>query len=96
MAKKALLAWQELELGTAICNPGSAANLKTGDWRSMKPVLDEEKCIKCQMCMIYCPEFCISEDEEGFFRPDFNYCKGCGICANECPKQAITMVVEEK
>ena len=25
---------------------------------------------------------------------DWNYCKGCGICANECPKQALTMVPE--
>ncbi|MEM2541039.1 MAG: 4Fe-4S binding protein, partial [Candidatus Methanomethylicia archaeon] len=22
------------------------------------------------------------------------YCKGCGICANECPAKAIEMVLE--
>jgi pyruvate ferredoxin oxidoreductase delta subunit len=27
---------------------------------------------------------------------DFDFCKGCGICANECPKDAIEMVLEEK
>jgi Pyruvate/2-oxoacid:ferredoxin oxidoreductase delta subunit len=26
--------------------------------------------------------------------PDYEYCKGCGICANECPFAAIKMVRE--
>lgn len=96
MSKKSLCAWQELALGCAVINPGSAANLKTGDWRTLIPVLDVDKCIKCGQCEIYCPEFCITEQADEFFRPDFNYCKGCGICANVCPKDAITMIVEEK
>lgn len=96
MSKKALIAWQDLALGAAVCEPGSASKLKTGDWRSMAPELDEEKCIKCSLCMIVCPEFCIAEDSDEFFRPDFDYCKGCGLCANVCPKDAIIMVVEEK
>ncbi|MFW6113967.1 MAG: 4Fe-4S binding protein, partial [Actinomycetota bacterium] len=25
-----------------------------------------------------------------------DYCKGCGVCAEECPRKAITMVKEEK
>jgi Pyruvate/2-oxoacid:ferredoxin oxidoreductase delta subunit len=25
---------------------------------------------------------------------DYDYCKGCGVCANECPAKAITMVEE--
>jgi pyruvate ferredoxin oxidoreductase delta subunit len=48
------------------------------------------------MCQTLCPEGCVHEDEEGFFDPDFAYCKGCGICATECPKEAITMKQEEK
>jgi pyruvate ferredoxin oxidoreductase delta subunit len=95
MAKKSLCAWQELNLGTAITTPGNAAKLKTGDWRSMAPRLDEEACIKCGLCLMFCPEFCYSEDKDGFYRADMNYCKGCGICANECPKDAISMIVEE-
>ncbi|KXA91095.1 pyruvate synthase, partial [candidate division MSBL1 archaeon SCGC-AAA259A05] len=27
---------------------------------------------------------------------DLDYCKGCGICAKECPVDAIEMVKEEK
>ena len=26
---------------------------------------------------------------------DYNFCKGCGICANECPTKAITMKLPE-
>jgi len=34
--------------------------------------------------------------EEGYFDADLFYCKGCGICAHECPKGAIKMVEEIK
>ena len=34
--------------------------------------------------------------QKEFFDPDYTYCKGCGICAAECPKEAITMKQEEK
>jgi len=30
------------------------------------------------------------------FVPDLNYCKGCSVCAHECPHMAITMILEEK
>ena len=96
MADRAIVAWEELALGCAVVEPGSAAKLKTGDWKSLAPTVDEEKCIKCGLCMIYCPEFCISENTEGFFHADLNYCKGCGICAFECPKDAISMGKEGK
>jgi len=96
MAQKALKSWKDLELGTAITDPGCAQELKTGDWRSMRPVLDKEKCIKCGLCAVYCPEFCVHENEEGFFEAALYYCKGCGICSHECPKDAIEMVTEEK
>ncbi|NDY56735.1 pyruvate synthase subunit PorD [Desulfovibrio sulfodismutans] len=94
MSKQAIMAWEDLALGAAILKPGNAKELRTGDWRSMKPKLDEEKCIKCALCAMYCPEFCISVNAEGFYHPDFYFCKGCGVCANECPKEAITMVKE--
>jgi Pyruvate/2-oxoacid:ferredoxin oxidoreductase delta subunit len=34
--------------------------------------------------------------EEGYIEHDFYYCKGCGICAEECPTKAIAMVNEEE
>jgi pyruvate ferredoxin oxidoreductase delta subunit len=29
-------------------------------------------------------------------QPDFNYCKGCGLCAEICPVDAVQMVPEQQ
>jgi pyruvate ferredoxin oxidoreductase delta subunit len=44
------------------------------------------------LCWLYCPEMCVSPTEKP--RIDMKYCKGCGICAEECPVGAITMAPE--
>jgi len=97
MAKvKEEVAWEDLEIGAIIVEPGNAIEYKTGDWKSQSPVLDKDKCNKCGLCYIFCPEGCIKEEADGYFVADLSYCKGCGICAIECPKKAITMVEEEE
>jgi len=48
------------------------------------------------LCWAVCPEGCIKKDQANKFTADLDYCKGCGICANECPVKAISMVREEK
>lgn len=68
----------------------------TGAWRVVRPVVDEEACIKCGICDMYCPLQCISADDQGYFHANMDFCKGCGICAHECPKKAITMVRESE
>jgi pyruvate ferredoxin oxidoreductase delta subunit len=40
---------------------------------------------------MYCPDTAIDEE----LNIDLSFCKGCGICANECPKKAIMMQREE-
>lgn len=75
--------------------PGKARDNRTGSWRVFKPVFDHEKCSKCGMCMLLCPEGCIEENDD-LPVVDYTYCKGCGLCAKECPQDAIEMVQEEK
>lgn len=76
-------------------NPGSSMAYKTGSWRTLKPVVDIGKCIKCYLCYGYCPDSAISKTDSGPVI-NYDYCKGCGICANECPTNAIEMVAEVK
>jgi len=66
-----------------------------GDWRAERPVVDRENCVKCANCWMYCPVQCITE-HVGWFEADLKACKGCGICATECPHRAIAMVEEGK
>ena len=87
------LSWKEIPPGAVIEDAGNARSYRTGDWRTERPVWDKEKCNKCQLCYIFCPEGCVREDAEGFFQADYFYCKGCGICAHECPTGAISMEV---
>ncbi|MBD3351845.1 MAG: 4Fe-4S dicluster domain-containing protein [Candidatus Lokiarchaeota archaeon] len=85
--------WKELT-PIPISFPDNA--MQTGNWRSFRPVLDKEKCTKCGICWLYCPEGTIKQGEDGYYVIDLTYCKGCGICAHECPVGAMEMVTEEE
>jgi 2-oxoacid:acceptor oxidoreductase delta subunit (pyruvate/2-ketoisovalerate family) len=79
---------------TTISYPVDGAMGQTGVWRDFRPVLDSSKCVKCLKCWISCPDACIKRAEDDTISIDYVYCKGCGICANECPTKAITMTRE--
>jgi len=84
-------------------------SLPTSDWRTLRPELNASKCklgicVKCRLfelciklckgvCVKYCPEGCMHVTPEGL-AIDYDYCKGCGICANECPFGALRMTAE--
>jgi len=73
---------------------GSMRMNKTASWRSIRPVLIEEKCKRCMICWKFCPEPAIFPTDPPTI--DYDYCKGCGVCSQECAVKAIRMEREEK
>ena len=52
-------------------------------------------CFECDNCYGMCPDNAVIKLGPGKrFQFDYDYCKGCGICAAECPCGAIAMVPE--
>jgi pyruvate ferredoxin oxidoreductase gamma subunit len=93
--------WDELPTGVVLepehvdgvsIGPGSSIQNMTGTWRTSSPKYDREKCIRCLRCWFSCPDVCIKRLEDDHVRWDYRYCKGCGICAEVCPVDAIEMV----
>jgi NADPH-dependent glutamate synthase beta subunit-like oxidoreductase len=53
-------------------------------------------CFECDNCYGVCPDNAVIKLGPGKrFRFNLDYCKGCGLCAAECPCGAIRMVPEE-
>ncbi|MGB9668735.1 MAG: 4Fe-4S binding protein [Thermosulfidibacteraceae bacterium] len=84
--------WKELTLAGIITEAGNSVEYKTGNWRTLTPVVNYDECIKCGVCWSFCPEYAWEEGEDSFFKLNTDYCKGCGICAVECPRKCIKMV----
>jgi 2-oxoacid:acceptor oxidoreductase delta subunit (pyruvate/2-ketoisovalerate family) len=52
-------------------------------------------CFECDNCYGVCPDNAVIKLGPGNrFKFDYDFCKGCGVCAQECPCGAIMMVPE--
>lgn len=53
-------------------------------------------CNGCDNCWIVCPDTSIVRDERtnGHYSVNLNYCKGCGVCVQECPTGCLEFVPE--
>jgi len=88
-----------IETSNAEAGDGDAGN--TGSWRVERPVINMALCTPakrqkaaCHLCWLFCPDGVVTKDLEPEIR--LEYCKGCGICAEECPTNAIDMVAESE
>ena len=50
-------------------------------------------CNHCDNCIVFCPDVAVYKENNKYY-VDYDYCKGCGLCAFECPRYAIDMIKE--
>lgn len=94
----------EVTLG-GVVEGGTSIYRRIADWRTFRPIIDQDKCIRCYICWTYCPDSAIVIADEPYttktgrtysvtFKVDYEACKGCGLCVEECPVKAIDLVEE--
>ncbi|MDR2672834.1 MAG: 4Fe-4S binding protein [Coriobacteriales bacterium] len=87
---------EDFTLGGVVTDAGNSILYKTGGWRSLRPVWDEEKCTNCMLCWVHCPDSSILVADKTMIGIDYDHCKGCGICALECRFEALRMLSESE
>ncbi|MCX8103229.1 MAG: NAD(P)-binding protein [Candidatus Bipolaricaulota bacterium] len=51
-------------------------------------------CNNCDNCWVFCPDVAITR-MNGTYEVNYDFCKGCGVCVEECPRSVISLVEEE-
>ena len=93
--------WIELALETAdmsapvIYQPQTSVKIRTGLWRTQRPVINYERCNHCWwICSSSCPDSAINIEQNNIPVVDYEHCKGCMICVAQCPAHAIDSIAE--
>ena len=70
--------------------------VKTGLWRTQRPVIDYDHCKGCWwVCSSYCPDGAINV-VDAMPVIDYEHCKGCMVCVAQCPSHAIEAIPEKQ
>lgn len=75
----------------------TSVEVRTGLWRTLRPVIDHGRCNRCWwICSEFCPDSAIKVDAQGYPQIDYDHCKGCLVCVAQCPAHAISAVPEQE
>ena len=81
----------------AIHAAATSVQVKTGLWRTLRPVIDYARCNRCWwVCSTFCPDGAIDVDSDGQPHIDYDHCKGCMVCVAQCPPHAIEAISEQE
>ncbi len=73
----------------------TSEQVRTGLWRTVRPVIDEALCTRCSwICSTLCPDGAIDVGAEREPIIDYDHCKGCMVCVAVCPPHAIRLEPE--
>jgi pyruvate ferredoxin oxidoreductase gamma subunit len=78
----------------SVAAPANTRSRGTGSWRVFRPVIALDRCTRCWICFVWCPDGAIALEADDTPRVDHGVCKGCLVCADACPTGAITAVRE--
>ena len=88
----------KFELMPPSAPPAEAGTGRNGPWDREQAIREGSRCLSCGtcnlclLCVSYCPDSSIGPDgAKTTVAVDLDHCKGCGICAYECPRGVITM-----
>ena len=96
---------QPAEYAGTTCYEAGYLVARNAGWRNMRPVVDPTACTGCLQCYLYCPDGTIFKAAPApganpkatvQVAVDYDFCKGCGVCAKECRFGAIAMRNEQE
>lgn len=67
--------------------------IREAAWEEARRCFNCGVCNRCDLCLVFCPDVAISHADGGYAIA-LEYCKGCGVCAEECPRGALVMTRE--
>ena len=87
--------FEEARISAPVIHGGlTSVAAQTGLWRTMRPIINRDLCRGCWwVCSTFCPDGAINVIND---HPeiDYDHCKGCLVCAAQCPSHAIAAVPE--